>query len=44
MIKKTCEAVVLGTLHPRSSITVVLQVVTDDGSVSFACSVPLGKG
>ncbi|KAJ6663838.1 hypothetical protein lerEdw1_009917 [Lerista edwardsae] len=35
MIKKTCEAVILGTLHPRSSITVVLQVVTDAGSVSL---------
>lgn len=36
MIKKTCEAVILGTLHPRSSITVVLQVVTDAGSVSLS--------
>ncbi|XP_060113918.1 exosome complex component RRP46 isoform X2 [Heteronotia binoei] len=33
MIKKTCEAVVLGTLHPRSSITIVLQVITDAGSL-----------
>ncbi|XP_015277187.1 PREDICTED: LOW QUALITY PROTEIN: exosome complex component RRP46, partial [Gekko japonicus] len=33
MIKKTCEAAVLGTLHPRSSITIVLQVVTDGGSL-----------
>ncbi|XP_077192703.1 exosome complex component RRP46 isoform X3 [Paroedura picta] len=31
MIKKTCEAAVLGALHPRSSITVVIQVVTDAG-------------
>nr|XP_028598011.1 exosome complex component RRP46 isoform X2 [Podarcis muralis] len=37
MIKKTCEAVVLGTLHPRSSITVVLQVVTDAGSLLASC-------
>ncbi|XP_062995798.1 exosome complex component RRP46 [Elgaria multicarinata webbii] len=37
MIKKTCEAVILGTLHPRSSITVVLQVVTDAGSLLSSC-------
>ncbi|KAJ7303953.1 hypothetical protein JRQ81_011468 [Phrynocephalus forsythii] len=37
MIKKTCEAVILGTLHPRSSITVVLQVVTDAGSLLASC-------
>ncbi|XP_066494507.1 exosome complex component RRP46 [Tiliqua scincoides] len=37
MIKKTCEAVILGTLHPRSSITVVLQVVTDAGSLLSCC-------
>lgn len=38
LIRNTCEAVVLGTLHPRTSITVVLQVISDAGSVSF----PLG--
>uniref|UniRef100_A0A8J8Y0J7 Exosome complex component RRP46 n=1 Tax=Callithrix jacchus TaxID=9483 RepID=A0A8J8Y0J7_CALJA len=32
LIRNTCEAVVLGTLHPRTSITVVLQVVSDAGS------------
>ncbi|XP_054855265.1 exosome complex component RRP46 [Eublepharis macularius] len=37
MIKKTCEAVVLGTLHPRSSITIVIQVVTDAGSLLSSC-------
>ncbi|XP_061454003.1 exosome complex component RRP46 isoform X2 [Rhineura floridana] len=37
MIKKTCEAVVLGTLHPRSSITIVLQIVTDAGSLLASC-------
>ncbi|XP_070805689.1 exosome complex component RRP46 [Pituophis catenifer annectens] len=37
MIKKTCEAVILGTLHPRSSITVVLQVITDAGSLLSSC-------
>ncbi|XP_063514255.1 exosome complex component RRP46 isoform X3 [Pongo pygmaeus] len=36
LIRNTCEAVVLGTLHPRTSITVVLQVVSDAGS----CSAP----
>lgn len=35
LIRNTCEAVVLGALHPRTSITVVLQVVSDAGSVSF---------
>lgn len=35
LIRNTCEAVVLGTLHPRTSITVVLQVISDAGSVSF---------
>lgn len=39
LIRNTCEAVVLGGLHPRTSITVVLQVVSDTGSVSFpGCS------
>ncbi|KAK7797291.1 hypothetical protein U0070_020589 [Myodes glareolus] len=39
LIRNTCEAVVLGGLHPRTSITVVLQVVSDTGSVSFpSCS------
>ncbi|XP_053123092.1 exosome complex component RRP46 isoform X2 [Hemicordylus capensis] len=37
MIKKTCEAVILGTLHPRSSITVVLQVITSAGSLLSSC-------
>ncbi|KAH0631513.1 hypothetical protein JD844_005860, partial [Phrynosoma platyrhinos] len=37
MIKKTCEAVILGALHPRSSITVVLQVITDAGSLLASC-------
>nr|XP_034342787.1 exosome complex component RRP46 isoform X1 [Arvicanthis niloticus] len=32
LIRNTCEAVVLGALHPRTSITVVLQVVSDAGS------------
>ncbi|MXQ96220.1 hypothetical protein E5288_WYG020203 [Bos mutus] len=33
LIRNTCEAVVLGALHPRTSITVVLQVVSDAGSL-----------
>uniref|UniRef100_A0A2K5CJF5 Exosome component 5 n=1 Tax=Aotus nancymaae TaxID=37293 RepID=A0A2K5CJF5_AOTNA len=36
LIRNTCEAVVLGTLHPRTSITVVLQVVSDAGSEARA--------
>ncbi|XP_017358435.1 exosome complex component RRP46 isoform X10 [Cebus imitator] len=37
LIRNTCEAVVLGTLHPRTSITVVLQVVSDAGSLLACC-------
>jgi len=33
-VRETCEAALLLTLHPRSSLTVILQVVHDDGSVS----------
>jgi hypothetical protein len=43
MIRNTCEAVVLGALHPRTSITVVLQVVSDAGSVSFPWLPPPGS-
>ncbi|KFW75128.1 Exosome complex component RRP46, partial [Manacus vitellinus] len=34
-LRQTCEAVVLGVLHPRTAITLVLQVLSDAGSVSF---------
>nr|XP_039321584.1 exosome complex component RRP46 isoform X2 [Saimiri boliviensis boliviensis] len=37
LIRNTCEAAVLGTLHPRTSITVVLQVVSDAGSLLACC-------
>ncbi|XP_004598054.2 exosome complex component RRP46 [Ochotona princeps] len=37
LIRSTCEAVVLGALHPRTSITVVLQVVSDAGSLLACC-------
>uniref|UniRef100_F1LSX7 Exosome component 5 n=1 Tax=Rattus norvegicus TaxID=10116 RepID=F1LSX7_RAT len=37
LIRNTCEAVVLGALHPRTSITVVLQVVSDTGSLLACC-------
>ncbi|XP_037674723.1 exosome complex component RRP46 [Choloepus didactylus] len=37
LIRNTCEAVVLGALHPRTSITVVLQVVGDAGSLLACC-------
>uniref|UniRef100_A0A8C4PIU5 Exosome component 5 n=1 Tax=Equus asinus TaxID=9793 RepID=A0A8C4PIU5_EQUAS len=37
LIRNTCEAVVLGTLHPRTSITVVLQVISDAGSLLACC-------
>ncbi|XP_074872413.1 exosome complex component RRP46 [Carettochelys insculpta] len=37
LIRKTCEAVILGTLHPRTSITIVLQVISDAGSLLACC-------
>ncbi|XP_052569998.1 exosome complex component RRP46 isoform X2 [Peromyscus californicus insignis] len=37
LIRNTCEAVVLGALHPRTSVTVVLQVVNDAGSLLACC-------
>lgn len=44
-VRETCEASLLLSLHPRSSLTLILQVVHDDGSVSFGktlcCVVPL---
>ncbi|XP_040298287.1 exosome complex component RRP46 [Bufo bufo] len=36
LIRETCESVILGTLHPRTSITIVLQVINDAGSL-LAC-------
>jgi exosome complex component RRP46 len=33
-LTQTLSSVILGTLHPRSAITIVVQVVNDDGSVS----------
>ncbi|KAL0972704.1 hypothetical protein UPYG_G00193710 [Umbra pygmaea] len=32
-VRETCEAALLSKLHPRSSFTLVLQVVHDDGSL-----------
>ncbi|XP_043918686.1 exosome complex component RRP46 isoform X2 [Protopterus annectens] len=37
MIKNTCESVILTALHPRTSITVVLQVIHDAGSLLSCC-------
>nr|KAF6289901.1 exosome component 5 [Pipistrellus kuhlii] len=37
LIRNTCEAVVLGALHPRTSITIVLQVISDAGSLMACC-------
>jgi exosome complex component RRP46 len=34
IVRDTCEAVILTSLHPRSSISIVIQVEQDDGSVS----------
>ncbi|CAH2314243.1 exosome complex component RRP46 [Pelobates cultripes] len=35
LIRETCESVIIGALHPRSSITIILQIVSDAGSVSL---------
>ncbi|XP_063793916.1 exosome complex component RRP46 isoform X2 [Pseudophryne corroboree] len=37
LIRETCESVILGTLHPRTSITIVLQVINDGGSLLACC-------
>ncbi|XP_065511150.1 exosome complex component RRP46 [Caloenas nicobarica] len=37
LLRGTCEAVVLGGLHPRSAITLVLQVLSDGGSLLSCC-------
>ena len=34
-IRNICETVIMTKLHPRSQITVVVQVIQDHGSVSF---------
>lgn len=34
LLQRTFEAVVLTTLHPRTCITLVVQVMRDDGSIS----------
>ncbi|NXK42069.1 EXOS5 protein, partial [Piprites chloris] len=36
-LRQTCEAVVLGVLHPRTAITLVLQVLSDAGSLLSCC-------
>ncbi|NXV80970.1 EXOS5 protein, partial [Atlantisia rogersi] len=37
LLRQTCEAVVLGVLHPRTAITLVLQVLSDAGSLLSCC-------
>ncbi|XP_033928091.1 exosome complex component RRP46 [Melopsittacus undulatus] len=37
LLRRTCEAVVLGRLHPRCAVSVVLQVVADGGSLLSCC-------
>uniref|UniRef100_A0A671RPH5 Exosome complex component RRP46 n=1 Tax=Sinocyclocheilus anshuiensis TaxID=1608454 RepID=A0A671RPH5_9TELE len=36
-VRETCKAALLLTLHPRSSVTVILQVIHDDGSLLSCC-------
>ncbi|NXR10064.1 EXOS5 protein, partial [Semnornis frantzii] len=33
LLRQSCQEVVLGGLHPRTSVTLVLQVLNDAGSV-----------
>ncbi|NWH77485.1 EXOS5 protein, partial [Piaya cayana] len=37
LLRQTCEAVLLGALHPRSAVTLVLQVLSDGGSLLSCC-------
>ncbi|NWR82126.1 EXOS5 protein, partial [Centropus unirufus] len=37
LLRQTCQAVLLGELHPRTSITLVLQVLSDAGSLLSCC-------
>ncbi|NWY67225.1 EXOS5 protein, partial [Erithacus rubecula] len=37
LLRQTCEAVVLGVLHPRTAISLVLQVLSDAGSLLSCC-------
>ncbi|XP_053908880.1 exosome complex component RRP46 isoform X2 [Cuculus canorus] len=37
LLRQTCEAVLLGALHPRSAVTIVLQVLSDAGSLLSCC-------
>lgn len=37
LIRRTCEAIIVAALHPRALIQVVVQVVSDDGSL-LACA------
>ncbi|XP_036393426.1 exosome complex component RRP46 [Megalops cyprinoides] len=36
-VRETCEAALLSFLHPRSSLSLVLQVIHDDGSLLSCC-------
>uniref|UniRef100_A0AAQ5YN16 Exosome complex component RRP46 n=1 Tax=Amphiprion ocellaris TaxID=80972 RepID=A0AAQ5YN16_AMPOC len=36
-VRETCEASLLLSLHPRSSLTLILQVLHDDGSLLSCC-------
>ncbi|NXY52246.1 EXOS5 protein, partial [Ceuthmochares aereus] len=37
LLRQTCEAVLLGGLHPRTAVTLVLQVLSDAGSLLSCC-------
>ncbi|KAL2095738.1 hypothetical protein ACEWY4_007886 [Coilia grayii] len=36
-VRETCEAALLSSLHPRSSLSLILQEVHDDGSLLACC-------
>ncbi|NXF26595.1 EXOS5 protein, partial [Rhodinocichla rosea] len=37
LLRQTCEAVLLGALHPRTAVSLVLQVLSDAGSLLSCC-------
>ncbi|XP_064260121.1 exosome complex component RRP46 [Passer domesticus] len=37
LLRQTCEAAVLGALHPRTAVSLVLQVLSDAGSLLSCC-------
>ncbi|EFH57063.1 predicted protein [Arabidopsis lyrata subsp. lyrata] len=43
ILKRTMQSICVLTVNPNTTTSVIIQVVHDDGSISFLCSLPLGK-